>query len=444
MKRILSLLVAFLITLTSVFGNTGKSFAADTKLNLTAKYAVLMDYETGKVLYSKNGNSKLYPASTTKAWTAYIVIKHVPDLNQVIEIKDLPPIEGSSMYLKNGESFTVKQLLDGLLIHSSNDVAVVLANYVSGSVENFAKLMNEEAKAIGAKNTHFNNSNGLPDANHYTTAYDMALMAREAMSNEIFRKIVKTDSVHFESTKENPYIRNFGNTNKFLTSDKETINYKGKEIPIKYDIVDGIKTGYTDEAGRCLLSSAVKNNMRLISAVFKTNGNNLYLDSRTLLDYGFDNFYTTTIINKKDYIDSKKVLFSQQKKLVYEPQYSYKLVLPKGTKESEYTTEIKLDNVDLPIRKGDKVGTLEIHNGNKVEHTINLVAKDNVNSIFAFVTENKAIMAALKILLLILFILIIFVIFIIVKKKNRRNRRNRRKTKNIYSNKKYHYKKRRR
>ena len=436
MKRILSLLVAFLIIFTSFVGNTDKSFAADAKLNLTAKYAVLMDYETGKVLYSKNGNAKLYPASTTKAWTAYLVIKHVPDLNQVIEIKDLPPISGSSMYLKNGESFTVKQLLDGLLIHSSNDAAVVLANYVSGSVEEFAKLMNEEAKAIGAKNTHFTTPNGLPDVNHYTTAYDMALMARESMSSEIFRSIVKTDSIRFEASKTSFSERYFTNTNKFLTSN-EKINYKGKQTDIKYDIVDGIKTGYTDDAGKCLLSSGVKNNMRLISAAFKSTVNDLYLDSRTLLDYGFDNFHTTTIVNKEDYTDSKKVLFSKQKELVYEPEYSYKLVLPKGTKESEYTTEIKLDNIDLPIRKGDKVGTLEVYNGKKIEHTINLVAKDNVNSIFAVVTENKSIMSIIKIALLLLFILITLIIFILIRKKSKKSR------KYIYSNKGRHYKRRR-
>ncbi|MGL4912790.1 MAG: D-alanyl-D-alanine carboxypeptidase family protein, partial [Romboutsia sp.] len=320
MKKNISLLVAFLMIFTFILSNTGKSFANNTKLDLTAQYAVLMDYETGQVLYGKNRNTKLYPASTTKIWVAHVVLKHVPDLNQVIEIKDLPPIEGSSMYLKNGESFTVKELLDSLLIHSSNDAGYVLAKYVSGSVEAFCDLMNKEAKDIGAKNTHFNNPHGLPDVNHYTTAYDMALMSREAMSNEIFRSIVKTNSLSFEATEAYPYSRIFKNTNKFLNSN-DKINYKGKDIDIKYDIIDGIKTGYTDDAGRCLVSSGVKNNMRLISAVFKSNGNNLYLDSRTLLDYGFDNFTTTTIVNKDEYIDSKRILLSKQGELLYEPEY---------------------------------------------------------------------------------------------------------------------------
>ncbi|MCR8746535.1 D-alanyl-D-alanine carboxypeptidase family protein [Romboutsia lituseburensis] len=440
MKKRLSILVAFLMVFTSMLGATGKSFANNTKLDLTAKYAVLMDYETGEVLYGKNRNEKLYPASTTKVWTAHVVLKHVPDLSQVIEIKDLPPIDGSSMYLRNGESFTVRDLLNALLVHSSNDAAYVLATYVSGSKSEFVKLMNEEAKAIGAKNTHFNNPHGLPDKEHYTTAYDMALMAREAMSDEVFRNIVKTKTLTFEATEAYPYARIFKNTNKFLSSN-EKIKYKGEEINIQYDIVDGIKTGYTDDAGRCLLSSGVKNNMRLISAVFKTNGNNLYLDSRTLLDYGFENYYTTTIVEKEKFTNSKKVLLSKQGELVYEPEYSYKTILPNGTKPKDYTTNIKLDKIDLPIHKGDKVGVLEVSNGDKLEHTINLVAKDNVNSIFGIITENKAIMSAVKLALAGLGALVIFILLIILRKKSKKRKKY---NSSIYSNKTKHPKKRRR
>lgn len=324
MKKIISFLLAFSIAITSFLAKSDKIFA-DNEPNLTAQYAVLMDFETGKVLYDKNGSQKLYPASTTKAWTAYVVLKHVSNLSEVVKIENLPTVDGSSMYLRNGESFTVRQLLDGLLVHSSNDVAVVLANYVSGSIEKFAELMNKEAEAVGAKNTHFNNPHGLPDENHYTTAYDMALMSREAMNNDVFRDIVKTKSISFPATQEYPYERYFLNTNKFLTSN-EKMNYKGKEIPVKYDLIDGIKTGYTDAAGKCLLSSGIKNNMRLISAVFKTSGNDLYMDSRTLIDYGFDNFKSETVIKKDDHIDKKNVFLSKQGKLVYEPKYSYKVV----------------------------------------------------------------------------------------------------------------------
>ena len=420
MKKIISIFIAFYLTITSFLANTIYSYA-NNEPDLTAQYAVLMDFETGKVLYNKNGFQKLYPASTTKLWTAYVVLKNVSDLSQVVTVKDLPPIDGSSMYLRNGESFTVKQLLDGLLVHSANDAAVVLANYVSGSVGEFVKLMNMEANAIGAKNTHFNNSNGLPDPNHYTTAYDMALMAREAMNNEIFREIVKTKSISFPATKEYPFERYFVNTNKFLTSN-DKINYKGEEIPIKYDIVDGIKTGYTDDAGKCLLSSGIKNNMRLISAVFKTEGDNLYLDSRTLLDYGFDNFSSKTIINKEDYISTKKIILSEQGKLVYEPKYSYKVVLPNGIKENNYTQKVKLNKIDLPIKKGDTIGQLEVYNNKKLEHSIDLIAINDVNSIFEIITENKIIISIIKLIfiLFVLFIILILIIVIIKKRKRRK------------------------
>lgn len=420
MKKIISIFIAFYLTITSFLANTIYSYA-NNEPDLTAQYAVLMDFETGKVLYNKNGSQKLYPASTTKLWTAYVVLKNVSDLSQVVTVKDLPPVDGSSMYLRNGESFTVKQLLDGLLVHSANDAAVVLANYVSGSVGEFVKLMNMEANAIGAKNTHFNNSNGLPDPNHYTTAYDMALMAREAMNNEIFREIVKTKSISFPATKEYPFERYFVNTNKFLTSN-DKINYKGEEIPIKYDIVDGIKTGYTDDAGKCLLSSGVKNNMRLISAVFKTEGDNLYLDSRTLLDYGFDNFSSKTIINKEDYISTKKIILSEQGKLVYEPKYSYKVVLTNGIKENNYTQKVKLNKIDLPIKKGDTIGQLEVYNNKKLEHSIDLIAINDVNSIFEIITENKIIVSIVKLIfiLFVLFIILILIIVIIKKRKRRK------------------------
>ena len=420
MKKIISLLIAFSITITSFLANTNSSYA-NNEPNLTAQYAVLMDFETGKVLYNKNGSQKLYPASTTKTWTAYVVLKNVSDLSQVVKIKDLPPVDGSSMYLKNGESFTVRQLLDALLIHSANDAAVVLANYVSGSIEEFVKLMNIEAKSIGAKNTHFNNPHGLPDDNHYTTAYDMALMAREAMNNEVFKDIVKTKSISYPATQNYPYERYFVNTNKFLTSNNK-IKYKGQDIPIKYEIVDGIKTGYTDAAGKCLLSSGVKNNMRLIAAVFKTEGDNLYLDSRTLLDYGFDNFTSKTIINKDDYIGKKKVLLSKQGKLVYEPKYSYKVVLPNGSKENNYTQKIKLDKLNLPIKKGDKVGKLEIYNDKKLEHSVDLIARNDVNSIFSFITENKTIMSIIKLLFTLFILFIIAIVIIVINKKKRRKK----------------------
>lgn len=441
MKRVLCNFLIFLLVIT-FFINDKTAFAQNSP-QIVAPYAVLMDYETGQILYEKNKDQVIYPASTTKAWTAYVVIKHVEDLSQRILIQNLEPIEGTSMFLQNGESFTVKELLEGLMITSANDAAVVLARFVSGSTESFANLMNEEAKKIGANYTHFNNPHGLPDPNHYTTAYDMALMARQAMSNETFRNIVKMESVTFPKTDYTFTERQFTNSNKLISSTAK-VNYNGQMVNMKYDIVDGIKTGYTNAAGRCLLSSAVKNDMRLISAVYKSNGDEVFLDSRKLLDYGFDNFESKLIVNKDEFSETKDIFLSRQKTLTYQPKYSYKVVVPKNLGDSNYSTKTNLEKIKLPIKKGQVVGSLDIYNEDKLEHSIELVATDKVEFVFPFF-NNKSIPKILTPLLLAIGVGI-FAFSKINKNKRSKvtpysnvvniNSRRKRKNKNIFSNKK--------
>ena len=340
---------------------------------------------------------------------------------------------GSQVYLEANSHAKVKDLLTSIGIASANDAAVAMAEKIGGTEENFVNMMNDEAKSIGAENTHFNNPHGLPDENHYTTAYDMALMARKAMDNNIFRDIVNTKSVKYPATEAYPYERYFENTNQFLTS-RSKMNYKGQEVDIKYDIVDGIKTGYTDAAGKCLLSTGVKNNIRVISAVFKSTVDDLYLDSRTLLDYGFDNFYVKEIVDKDDFIKNKKVFLSKEKKLIYQPETNYSVALSNNSNAGDYSIKTKLDNIKLPIKEGDKVGTLEVYKNKNLEKSIDLVAKNDVTSIFAFFKENKLLYNVLKIILLI--IILVFIVFIIrkvnrkkKKKKNSTYSRNRRRRK---------------
>lgn len=426
MKKFLSFLLIFLLSITT-FSSPLSVFADSKDVSISSPNSVVLDYDTGKVLYEKNGNKKVYPASTTKIWTAYLVIKNVKNLDAPVEIDKDFYVDGSSMYLEKGEIFTVRELLQGLLIHSSNDAAEVLAEYTSGSIANFVKLMNKEAKSIGANNTHFNNPHGLPDKNHYTTAYDMALIARESMHNKIIREIVSTKSITFEKSdtaKSRCFTtRTFFNTNKFLTS-TEKIEYKGKLVDIKYDIVDGIKTGYTDDAGRCLLSSAVKNGMRVITAVFKDYGTQVYTDSRTLIDYAFDTYHTKTVIKKTDYTKSKRVLFTKEKELLYEPEYNYKVVLERGESLSDnYHTEVNLD-YNLPVKKGDTVGTLDVYDGKKLEKSINLIAKNDLTSIFGFISENTTQKYLIRLALALITLFILFIISKIFKKtKNKKRRR---------------------
>ncbi len=426
MKKILSRSIACFITIITVLNFSILSFADETidKVDLSSNYGVVIDYETGRILGGENIHSKIYPASTTKIWTAYLVIKNIDNLNEPIEIEEVPLVEASSLYLQKGEIFTVKQLIEGLLIHSANDAAEVLAKRVSGSIEEFAKLMTEEAKKAGALNTSFKNPHGLPNNDHYSTPYDMALLARTAMSEEIIREIVKQPSISFKitntATSKINIDRYFLNKNKFLGSNS-TMIYKDKQVPIKYDIVDGIKTGYTDTAGNCLLSSAVKNDMRVIAAVFKAIGTNVYVDSRTLLDYGFENYYSKTIVDKEEYTKTKRVLFSKEKELIYQPKASYKVTLKNGEifDSSNYSYKEKL-NYDLPIYKGDKVGTIEIYNNNKLEKTVDLVSTNEIHSTFSFITENKVFKIIFKIIKFLLLLTVIFFAFIILKKKYKR------------------------
>ena len=427
MKKIISLLLAVFISICSVLPMD--SYAAETPV-LQSKYAVLMDYETGNVLFEKNGNSKLYPASTTKAWTAYLVIKHVDNLNERITIGNLPYIEPSSMFLKKGESFTVKELLSALMVHSCNDVAYVLAEHVGGSVSGFADIMNKEAKAIGCTGTHFNNPNGLPDTNHYTTAHDMALMARKAMNNPTFREIVSTKHLTIEATEQYPQKRIYDNSNKFLTSNA-TMNYKGKSIPIKYDIVDGIKTGFTNAAGKCLLTSAKKGNQRVIAAVFQSTNEGVYVDSRTLIDYGFENFDSHVIADKDEYTDTKRKFFTKQKELIYQPEEGYAVLTKNGEPlDGKYSVNTKLNKIELPVKKGDVVGSMTISKNGEKMRSINLIAQNNLDSIFGKLIENKLFLLLLLIIKLIVIAAILFLAFIFIakyyysyKRKNKGNRR---------------------
>lgn len=389
LKKIISIFSAIALSLTFVSGSMIGAMADEqSELNaLPSKHIVLMDYNSGKVLYQKDAESKIYPASTTKIWTAFCVLKKCKNLNQVIEIKNMPTVEGSSMYLENGEKFTVLQLLEGLLIHSSNDVAHVLAAYYGdGSVANFVKFMNEEAARYGATHTHFYNPHGLPDEKHYTTAMDMVNLSRVAYGNDIIRKIVSMKEVHFKKTAGSKLDREMFNTNKFLSS-AQTMDYKGKTIPIKYDIVDGIKTGFTDDAGNCLVSTAQKNGIRLICGVFGAPGGSLYHDSRMVLDYGFDDFKTVTIFKKEDFRGEKKVKFAKPGKIKYSIASDYVVTVPKDTKidKKDYKTKYDFNNLKLPVKKGDIIGTLNIYDNGSMVSSIGIVAENSSETYLQYI-----------------------------------------------------------
>ena len=358
--------------------------------SLKSKYMVLMDYESGKIIYKKNADQKIYPASTTKIWTAYCVLQKCQDLNEKIKIGTMPEIEGSSMYLEEGEVFTTRQLLESLLIHSPNDVAYVLARHYGGGDERkFIDFMNSEAKKFGFNHTHFNNPHGLPDTDHYTTAEEMTNMARIAYGNDIIKSIVAKKSVTFKKSNEIKLDRELYNSNKFLNSNMQ-MNYNGKDIPMKYDVVDGIKTGYTDDAGNCLVATGTKNKIRMISGVFFAPSGSLYHDSRFLLDYGFENFKSITIYKKSDIRGQKKVRFAKPGTIKYSLANDYVVTTSQGKNISKdnFTVKYNFDSLKLPVKKGDLIGRMNIYEKGTMVSSIGLVSETDAVGYFDFILSK--------------------------------------------------------
>lgn len=429
LKRYFLFALIFITVINPIYATNTSS-----QLEISAYGAVLIEYETGKILYSKNAEVPMYPASTTKILTALLTLENL-DLNKVITVpEDMGPAEGSAMYLLPGESFTVRNLLDALMVKSANDAAVLLAREISGSVENFAELMNARAYEIGATKSNFKNPSGLPDEEHVTTPYDLALISREAMQNEVFREIVSQVNVTLDETTQTPEKRYFRNTNRFLWSSSKII-YENNYIPIKYEFVDGIKTGYTGAARNCLVSSGEKNGLRVISVVLRAEGFEVYRDSRILLDYGFDNFILRTLVQKDEVIGTKEYPRTIQGTLSYGTKYSIRDVFNKN-EFPVYNTEIIINNFDFPVYKGDIVGKV-IVTGNDFIEEVDLIAFNDLESKFTiayastFFKDNVGKLALYTLSSFVIFILLIFSmkLYIIRKRKKRIRRKNYR---NIY------------
>lgn len=408
------------------------SFASPIEPDISAEAAILIEIDSGEILYEKNANAPMYPASTTKIMTALLALEHLDLEDKITVPEDMGPADGSAMYLLPGEVFTVRELLDGLLVKSANDAAVLLARTISGDIQSFATLMNQRAKDIGCTNTSFANPNGLHDPSHTISAHDMALIAREAMKNATFRELVSQVNVTLDETPQTPEKRYFRNTNRFLWSTSKII-YNNEYIPIKYEVVDGIKTGYTGEAGNCLVSSGKKNNIRVISVVFKASGYDVYRDSRLLLDYGFDNFEKKTLIKKDTVLGSQPINYSSQGSLEYGTKEDFVVPYLKSSLPV-YNTKIMLNDLKLPISKGDIVGKLVISN-DKSTNELTLFALNNVESIFnlnfikqIFTYNSSSILKYLGYSLSSLFVLFIgFRYYVYCKRKKRLKRKSYRK-----------------
>lgn len=412
--------VCFLLIIAILLCTYGVAYGED--LNLSGEAAILIDYDTKAILYEKNMNQQLYPASTTKMITAILAIERGNLDDTVIvdqEVVDLT--KGSHIALEPGEELTLKELLYALLVQSANDSALAIGKYISGSVDGFVQLMNEKAKEIGATNTNFSNPNGLHEDAHVSTAHDLAMIAQYAMKNETFRHYVNTVTHTIEPTNIKTEPRYLKNTNKLLFS-SEKIDLDGKAIPAKYEYASGVKTGYTSQAQNCLVSFAEKNGQRLIAVVMRSNGNYVYSDTHKLLNFGFDNYRNTTIGYANEFIDNVKISKGLQPMVAGILDKTIVFPLENGD-ISSIEKKVNLDsNLEAPMNKGAVLGKVEyLLDGQSIGES-NIVSTMDVELDPMTKTVNKV----LSKWYLFVFALIIVLRIVVLRTRKRKRRRTRR------------------
>ncbi len=348
-KIVLSFILLF-VALTNIIFLNSNNKSQEIAFAQNGSSEIVMEVNSLRVLYSKNSDEKKYMASTTKILTAITVIENC-NLNDKVTVgKDTIGIEGSSIYLEAGEVLTVKDLLYGLMLRSGNDCAQTLAVHCSKSVENFANLMNETAKKIGAVNSNFTNPHGLHDDNHYTTAYDLALISCYSMKNQDFREIVSTKSVRIPFTTRDT-VRLLINKNKMLK---------------EFDGSTGIKTGFTKKAGRCLVSSCMRNGVELVSVVL--NCPPMFEQSKTLLTRCFEKYQNHKILESDNFVDFVKFKNSDESCPLY---IKNDIIIPL-TNDEKNNLKIIYDypeEIDKNTKKDSVVGYIKIYAENNLIFT---------------------------------------------------------------------------
>lgn len=383
-KRKYYLLCFILIFIVQITSASAAEIPVD---NLESEAIILMDANTGKVLYQKNENEKMYPASTTKIMTALVALEN-GDPDDIVHIGNevyRAPLDASKAGHLPGDEITLRELITALLLPSGADSAYAVASYIAvktsgdetlsseGAVKIFADLMNERAKEIGVKKTNFVNPHGYHDEHHYTTAYDLAIITREALKNPIFREIVQLTDYDLNVKGENAREMYLWSRNLLLDSSNSDTYYP---------YATGVKTGFTDEAGECLVASAAKDGIDLIAVVLNSPKDARWKEVQTLFDYGFENFSFHQVVEKGEIVDKAKV-----------DQYA-----PKGPSEVEavavesYGDLLNNNDIDkikksvvwndtslvAPIEEGQIIGRVTYSLKNDVLTEIDLAAKQGV------------------------------------------------------------------
>lgn len=415
MKNTFKIICRFLfLALISLNVFTINAFAEEKPPNLNAESALLMDAKTGQVLYSKEANKKQFPASTTKVLTALVVLDNAK-LTDVVTVGKNPPFaDGSSIGLKEGEKFTVETLLTGLLLESGNDCAEALAEYVGGTTSNFVKMMNEKAKALGCNDSNFENPSGLPNDKHVSTAYDLALILKEAIKNPDYINISRKISVELPPS-------NLDKEKRWANNHNHLIN-KNSKYYYKYALAG--KSGYTDVARHTFVISAQKDNRTLIATFLKAEDKNKnFEDMANLLDYGFNNFTEISLYKKNQNIENIKLnnnmnlpIYIDRDILISAPNSEINKV--NTTLQYELPKNIKRK----PLKLGETITTADILVDGHLLTKVNLLSGiDREYNFKIAITElfnrNKIIIIPLSITLTILVLLILRIIYVKKKRK---------------------------
>ena len=382
--------------------------------------AILIDAGSGKILYEKNTDERRDPASITKIMTCLLTLENM-DLDDEVTINFDPVQTGQNVALKKGETLTVRQLLYALILPSANDAAEVLAVAVGGDFDTFAEMMNKRAKECGAKNTTFHNPNGLnPDGQEHnrTTAYDIAMMAREAMKNPTFRKLVTTQKYTIPATNMSKE-RKLKSTNYYLKT---------------YNDATGIKTGTSSTAGFCLCAGAKKKGTELIAVTLNSGDKDRFNDATLLMDYGFANYHTYAAAKGKTALDQIRVRRGNLHSVGVGLTQDLDITLAKKDKGEGITTEIKWTEKKLtaPVKKGVQVGTLVAYDKNNKKLaeaklvTLESAKKGGILSYIGIADEDRG---AFLIGLLIAVVLVI-AILLILKRMHRKKMARRRAQRN--------------
>ena len=348
------------------------------ELNLAenAKSAILIEASTGEVMYQKNANERLAPASMTKIMSLILIMENIENGNLkwndiVVVSKNASSMGGSQIFLETNEMMMVEDLVKGICIASGNDATVALAEKIAGTEKAFVKLMNDKAKSLGLRNTNFMNSTGLDAEGHYSSAYDMSIMARELVRHE---KILEFSSIYED------YLRKNTAKKFWLVNTNKLVKF--------YSYIDGLKTGYTGNAGYCLTATGMKNDMRLISVVMgEENTDNRTTDTLAMLDYGFNMYSVNKVVNKDKSLGNVRVNLGdiENVDIMLEEDITILNNNQKGKKNITY--EINTNNINAPVKKGDVVGKIDVYEEGRYLYSrditvMNDIEKANIFKVF--------------------------------------------------------------